>query len=169
MRRKRGASEPCIKAKCNSQLFHNKRIAGFSATVPVVQIPTGFGCHRLQMCLGGTSEKGIPKRTNRIAHASEPERNTRNPPQHIEKLYLAQFWQASPLVQMQRKRVASEPCGKAESGSQPAHNKCIAGLSATVPEVQIPDEFGMPQIANVPRRCFWLGYPPNAQQNSTGI
>ena len=70
---------------------------------------------------------------------------------------------------MQQKMGASEPYHKTESGSQPAHNKCIAGLSATVPVVQIPDEFGMPQIANVPRRCFWLGYPPNAQQNSTGI
>ena len=41
---------------------------------------------------------------------------------------------------MQRKRGASEPYSKAESGSQAAHNKRIAGLSATVPEVQMQAE-----------------------------
>ena len=41
---------------------------------------------------------------------------------------------------MQRKREVSEPCSKAESGSQPAHNKHIAEFSATVPEVQMQAE-----------------------------
>ena len=41
---------------------------------------------------------------------------------------------------MQRKREVSEPCIKAESGSQPAHNKHIAEFSATVPEVQMQAE-----------------------------
>ena len=100
------ASEPCSKAESGSQPTHNKRIAGLSVTVPVVQ--------------------------------------------------------------MQRQREASEPCIKAESSSQPTHNKCIAGLSATVPEVQIPDGVGRQQIANAPRRCFWLGVPQNVQQNSPG-
>ena len=67
------------------------------------------------------------------------------------------------------KRGASEPRNKAESGSQLTHNKHIARLSATVPVVQIPGGFGTPQNANVPWRHFWQGYPPNAQQNSTGI
>ena len=37
-----------------------------------------------------------------------------------------------------------------------------------MPVVQIPGGAGMPQNANVPWRHFWLGYPPNAQQNSPG-
>ena len=101
--------------------------------------------------------------------ASEPERNSNKPPQHIEKLSITRIQQAHFLVQMQRQREASEPCSKAESGTQSTHNKHIAGLSATVPVVQIPAGVGTPQIANAPRRCFWLGYPPNAQQNSPGI
>ena len=55
----------------------------FRQLYPRFRSQTGLEGHRLQMCPGGTSEKGIPERTNRIAHASEPERNTRNPPQHI--------------------------------------------------------------------------------------
>ena len=70
---------------------------------------------------------------------------------------------------MQRKREASEPCSKAESGIQTAHNKRVARLSATVPVVQIPDGFGTPQNANALWRCFWQWYPLNTQQNSTGI
>ena len=59
---------------------------------------------------------------------------------------------------------ASEPCRKAESGSQTTHSKRIARLSATTPEVQIPDGFGTPRNANVPWRHFGKGDPPNAQQ-----
>ena len=51
--------------------------------------------------------------------------------QHIEKLSVVRFQQEIPLVQMRRQREASEPCIKAESSSQPTHNKCIAGLSQT--------------------------------------
>ena len=43
MQWKRGASEPRNKAKFNTQLTHNKQIARLSATIPVVQIPNGFG------------------------------------------------------------------------------------------------------------------------------
>ena len=93
---------------------------------------------RTQMHSGGASCRGIHQTRNRAAHASEPELNPRNSPQHVEKLFIVRFQQASPLVQMQRKREASEPCGKAESGSQTAHNKRIARISATTPMVQIP-------------------------------
>ena len=58
---------------------------------------------------------------------------------------------------MQRQREASEPCSKAESGSQPTHNKRIARLSATVPEVQIPGGAGIPRNANVPWRALLAG------------
>ena len=122
----------------------------FQQPCPRFRSQAGMECHRPQMCLGGTSEKGIPERTNRTAHASEPERKTRNPPQHIEKLYLAQFWQASPLVQMRRKREASEPCIKAKCNSQLFHNKRIAGFSATVPVVQIPTGFGCHRLQMCP-------------------
>ena len=43
MQRKMGASEPCHKTESGNQPTHSKRIARLSATVPVVQIPTGFG------------------------------------------------------------------------------------------------------------------------------
>ena len=101
--------------------------------------------------------------------ASEPEQNPKNSLQLIERFSVVWFQQASPLVQMQRKMGASEPCSKAESGSQAAHNKRVARLSATVPVVQIPDGFGAPRNANVLWRHFWQGYPPNTQQSGPSI
>ena len=101
--------------------------------------------------------------------ASEPEQNSKNQPQFIDKLSIARFKQASPLVQMQWKRRASEPYHKTESGSQTAHNKRIARFFETAHEVQILNGFGTPQNANALWRHFWQGYPPNAQQNSPGI
>ena len=122
----------------------------------------------MQMCPGGTSEKGIPERTNRIAHASEPEQNPRKSLQHIEKLSIARLQQTHPLVHMRRQRETSEPLSKAESSSQPTHNKRVARLSVTMPVVQMPAGFGTQRNANVPRRCFWRGVPQNVQQNSPG-
>ena len=130
---------------------------------------TGLEHHRTQIRPRGTSGRGIHQTRNRTAHASEPELNPRNSLQHIEKLSIAEFHQASSLVQMQRKRVASEPCHKAESSSQLTHSKRVARFSATAPVVQIPTGSGMPRNANVPWRHFWQGYPPNAQQNGPSI
>ena len=101
--------------------------------------------------------------------ASEPRRNSNKPLQLIEKLFIAKFQQESHLVQMQRKRRASEPYRKAGSGSQPTHSIRIARFSTTVPAVQILNRLGTPQNANTPWKCFWQGYPLNAQQNSTCI
>ena len=101
--------------------------------------------------------------------ASEPERNSNKPPQHIEKFSITRIQQAHSLVQMQRQREASEPCIKAKSNRQPTHNKRIARLSATAPEVQIPSRAGMPRNANVSRMCFWQGYSRKGQQSSPGI
>ena len=98
----------------------------------------GLEHHRLQIHSGGASCRGIHQTRNRTAQASEPRRNPKNPLQHIEKLSITRIQQAPLLVQMQRKREASEPCSKAESGSQTAHNKRIARISATTPVVQIP-------------------------------
>ncbi len=97
--------------------------------------------------------------------ASEPESNSNKLLQLIEKLFIARFQQTSPLVQMQWKRGVSEPCIKAESGSQVAHNEHVARLPTTVPVVQIPDGFGTPRNANVLWRHFWQGFPPNARQH----
>ena len=72
-----------------------------------------------------------------IIHASEPRRNSNKPLQHIEKLSIARFQQAHSQVRMQWKRRASEPYRKAESGSQPTRNKCVARSSTTTPMVQI--------------------------------
>ena len=124
----------------------------------------GLEHHRLQIHSGGTLERGIHQTRNRVANASEPEQSPRNSLQFIETLPIARIHQASPLVQMQWKREASEPCHKTEPGNQLTHNKRIARLSATTPMVQIPDGFGTPQIANTLWRHFWQGYPPNTQQ-----
>ena len=150
IQRQREASEPCGKAESGSQPTHNKRIARFSTTVPVVQIPGRAGMPR---------NANVPWRCfrSRTAQSSEPEPNSDKPLQHIERLSVTRIQQAPPLVQIQRKREASEPCSKAEYGSQPTHNKYIAGLSKTAPEVQIPGRAGIPRNANVPWRCFWLG------------
>ena len=126
----------------------------FQQLYPWFRSQTGLEHHRMQIRHGGTSERGIPERCNRTAQASEPENNLNKPPQFIEKLFIARIQQASPPVQMQRKSGVSEPCSKAESGSQTAHNKYIAEFSATVSEVQIPAGFGMSQIAYMPRRHF---------------
>ena len=124
---------------------------------------------RMQMRPGSTSGRSIRQTRSRTAHASEPEQNSKKTLQHIDRLFIARIQQASPPVQMQRKRGASEPRIKAESGSQTAHNKYIARLSTTMPVVQMPDGFGTPQNANTPWRHFWQEYPPNAQQNSLRI
>ena len=129
----------------------------------------GLECRGMQMYPGGTSGRGIHQTRNRTAHASEPKQNPRNSLQFIETLPIARLQQASPLVQMQWKRVASEPYRKTESDSQSTHNKCITRFSATAPVVQIPGGAGTPQNANTPWKCFWQGYPPNTQQNSPGI
>ena len=121
---------------------------------PRFRCQTGLEQHRMQIHSGGASGWGIRQTRSRTAHASEPEQNSKNLPQFIEKLFIAWFWQASPLVQMQRKRGVSEPCSKAGSGGQAAHNKRVARLSATVPVVQIPDGFGTPQNANVHWKHF---------------
>ena len=113
----------------------------FRQLYPWFRSQTGMERSRMQMRPEGASGKGIHQTRDSTAHASEPEQNPKNSLQLIEKLFIARFQQASTLVQMQRKRGVSEPCIKAESGSQTAHNKCIAEFSATVPEVQIPSGF----------------------------
>ena len=110
----------------------------------------GLECRGMQMCPGGVSGRGIHQTRCRTAHASEPELNPRNSLQHIETLSIVRLHQASPLVQMQRKRVASEPRNKAKFNTQLTHNKQIARLSASTLVVQIPTGFGTPQIANAP-------------------
>ena len=141
----------------------------FQRLYPWFRSMAGLECRRLQMCPGGASGWGIRQTRNRTAHASEPRQNTKDSLQFIEKLSITRIQQAHSLVQMQRQREASEPCSKAEPYSQNTHNKHIARFSATAPEVQIPGRAGMPRNANVPWRCFRLGYPPNAQQNSPCI
>ena len=130
---------------------------------------TGLEHRRMQMHSGGTSGRGIRQTRNKTAQASEPEQNSKNQPQFIDKLSIARFKQASPPVQMQWKRRASEPYHKTESGSQTANNKRIARFFETAHEVQMLTGLGTPQNANAHWRHFWQGYPPNTQQNSPGI
>ena len=169
MQWKRGASEPCRKADPAANPLTTNALQEFLQLRPWFRSQPGLEHRRLQMRPEGVSGKGIHQTRNRTAHASEPEQNSKNPLQHIEKLSIVKFQQASPLVQMQQKMGASEPYHKTESGNQTASNKRIARLSTTTPKVQIPDGFGTPQNANVPWRHFWQGFTPNTQQNSTCI
>ena len=81
----------------------------FRKLYPRFRSMAGLECRGMQMCPGGTSGRCIRQTRNRTAQASEPRQNPRNSLQHIEKLFIAKFQQESPLVQMQRKREASEP------------------------------------------------------------
>ena len=141
----------------------------FQKLYPWFRSLAGQECRGMQMRTGNTSGRRIHQTRNRTAHASEPRQNPKKSPQLIDKLSIAKFQQESHLVQMQRKRRASEPYRKAESGSQPTSNKCVARSSTTTPMVQIPGGFGTPQIANTLWRHFWQEYPPNAQQNNLRI
>ncbi len=74
----------------------------FQQLHPRFRSQPGLECRGMQMYPGGTSGRGIHQTRSRTAHASEPELNPRNSPQLIEKLSIARFQQASPLVQMRR-------------------------------------------------------------------
>ena len=139
---------PAAKPLATNALQDFQRLHPWFRSQPVLE-------HRgMQICPGGVSGMGIHQTRCRTAHASEPEQNSKNPLQHIETLSIARLHQTSLLVQMQWKRVASEPCHTTESGSQSTHNKRIARISATTPEVQIPTGFGTPQNANTPQGHF---------------
>ena len=126
-------------------------LQNFQQLCPWFRSQPGLECRGMQMCPRGVSGRGIHQTRSRTAHASEPEQNPRNSPQLIEKLSIVRLHQASPLVQMQRKMGVSEPCRKAESGSQTAHNKCVAKFSTTMPVVQIPTGFGCHRLQMCPR------------------
>ena len=150
MQWKRRASEPYRKAES----LATNALQDLQQLHPWFRSLAGLEHHRLQIHSGGASGRGSHQTRNRTAQASEPRQNPRNSPQHIEKLSIAKFQQESPLVQMQRKMGASEPCCKAESNSQPTHSKRVVRPSAITPVVQIPSGSGMPRNANVPWRHF---------------
>ena len=62
----------------------------------------GLEHHRTQIRPRDTSERGIPEMDIRITTASEPEQNSKNPPQLIDKLSITRIKQVHFLVQMQR-------------------------------------------------------------------
>ena len=62
----------------------------------------GLECRGMQMRTGNTSCWGIHQTRNKTAQASEPEQNSKNPPQLIDKLPVTRIQQAHSLVQMQR-------------------------------------------------------------------
>ena len=64
----------------------------------------GLEHHRTQIRPRDTSERGIPEMDIRITTASEPEQNSKNPPQLIDKLPITRIKQVHFLVQMQRKK-----------------------------------------------------------------
>ena len=76
----------------------------FQKLYPRFRSLAGLECRGMQIRLGGTSGRGIHQTRNRTAQASGPRQNSKNPLQHIEKLSVARLQQASPPVQMQRKK-----------------------------------------------------------------
>ena len=91
-------------------------LRGFKRLCPWFRCQPGLEHRRMQIRLGGTSGRGIHQTCNRTAQASEPEQNSKNQQQFIEKLSIARFQQAPPPVQMQRQRGASEPEHKQQYG-----------------------------------------------------
>ena len=61
------ASEPEKIQEIHRNTLKNFILRGFNKNLPWFRCQQGSECHRLQMCPGGTSEKGIPERTNRTA------------------------------------------------------------------------------------------------------
>ena len=97
----------------------------------------GLECRGMQMCPGGVSGRGIHQTRSRTAHASEPEQNPKNSLQLIEKLSIARFQQASPLVQMQRERDASEPEQNSKDSLQRIEKLSVARFKQAQPLVQM--------------------------------
>ena len=81
----------------------------FRQLCPRFRSQTGLEHRRMQIRHGSTSERGLHQTRSRVAQASEPENNSNKPLQLVERLSVVRFQQASPPVQMQRKRRASEP------------------------------------------------------------
>ena len=69
---------------------------------PWFRSQAGLECRGMQMCPECASGWGIRQTRSRTAHASEPEQNSKNLPQFIEKLSITRIQQETPLVQMQR-------------------------------------------------------------------
>ena len=76
----------------------------FQQLHPWFRSQPGLECRGMQIRPGGTSGRGIHQTRSRTAHASEPEQNSKNRLQHIEKLSIVRLHQESPLVQMQSGR-----------------------------------------------------------------
>ena len=109
----------------------------FKQQYPRFRSHTGLECHRMQIRPGGTSDRGFHQTRNRVANASEPERNSKNPLQFIERLPIAKFHQASSLVQMQRKKGASEPERNSKKPLQHIEKLSIAKFHQASPLVQM--------------------------------
>ena len=92
---------------------------------------------RTQIRPGGASCRGIHQTRSRVTQASEPEQNSKNQPQFIEKLSVVRFQQASPLVQMQRKREASEPRRNPKNPLQHIEKLSITRIQQAPPPVQM--------------------------------
>ena len=58
----------------------------FQQLHPRFRSQTGLEQHRMQMCPGGASGRGIHQTRSRTAQSSEPEPNSNKPLQHIERL-----------------------------------------------------------------------------------
>ena len=63
----------------------------FQQLHPRFRSQTGLEHRRMQIHPGSASGRGIHQTRSKTAHASEPEQNSKNPLQHIEKLSIARF------------------------------------------------------------------------------
>ena len=63
----------------------------FQQLIPWFRSLASLECRGMQIRLGGTSGRGIHQTRNRTAQASEPKPNSKKPPQHIDKLFVARF------------------------------------------------------------------------------
>ena len=87
---------PAVNPLTTSALQDFRQLCPWFRSQPVLER------RRMQMRTGSTSGKGLHQTRSRVVQASEPENNSNKPLQLIERLSVAGFQQASPLVQMQR-------------------------------------------------------------------
>ena len=92
---------PAARQNPTAKTLTTNTLQDFQQLHPRFRSQAWLECRGMQMCPGGASGWGIRQTRNRTAQASEPEPNSKKPLQHIEKLSVARFQQASPPVQMQ--------------------------------------------------------------------
>ena len=141
----------------------------FQQLCPWFRSQTGLEYRGMQIRLGGTSGRGIHQTRNRTAQASEPKPNSKTHCNTLRDFSLHRFRKHISWFRCGGKVEHLNPAARQNPAAKPLTTNALQDFQQLHPRFRSQAGAGMPQIANVPRRCFWQGYPPNTQQNSPGI